>query len=60
VLAWFAGGRAALLIAPIAIAAALAIGWLTSRRLGGGLTGDVYGFGIVVVEVAALVALSKL
>ena len=42
---------------PIAIALAVVLGWAASRRLGGGLTGDVYGFCIVCVEVALLVAL---
>lgn len=45
-----------------ALGAALLVAWAavawTARRLGGGLTGDAYGFSIAVAEVAALVALT--
>jgi adenosylcobinamide-GDP ribazoletransferase len=37
---------------------ALAIGWLASRSLDGGVTGDVYGAAIVVTEVAMLTCFS--
>lgn len=43
---------------PIAAAVALVLGRSIARRLGGGLVGDAYGFVIVVLEIAVLVALS--
>ncbi len=43
-----------LLAALVVPAVALALGWWASRRLGGGLTGDVYGAAIVVGNVVAL------
>lgn len=46
----------AAVFAPLA-AAAVAILW-SRARLGGGVTGDAYGFAIVVAEVAALVAVA--
>jgi adenosylcobinamide-GDP ribazoletransferase len=58
-LAWFVAPLA-LLVAPVAIAAAIAGGAWSARRLGGGLTGDVYGALIVKVEVLALLAASLL
>jgi adenosylcobinamide-GDP ribazoletransferase len=39
------------------VAAAVAITW-ARRQLGGGVTGDAYGFAIVIAEVAALVTLT--
>lgn len=42
---------------PAAIACSLILGWWASRRLGGGLTGDVFGAIVVVIDVAALVAI---
>ncbi len=42
-------------IVPGAIALSLGLGWWASRRLGGGLTGDVFGAIVVVVEVCALI-----
>ncbi len=45
--------RVALVGAPLAAAAA---GWWASRRLGGGLTGDVYGAIAVIAEVLILLA----
>lgn len=39
---------------PAAAAAAYGLGRWAQARLGGGLTGDVYGFGITLIEVAAL------
>jgi adenosylcobinamide-GDP ribazoletransferase len=51
-LAWY--------VAPLAIGVSLAGGWWSSRRLGGGITGDVYGASIVMVEVLALLSLSLL
>ena len=44
-------------IVPSAIAFSLAIGWWAARRLGGGLTGDVFGAVVVVVDVCSLVAI---
>lgn len=46
------------LAVPIATAVGLALGRAISRRLGGGLVGDAYGFIIVVVEVGFLVVRS--
>jgi adenosylcobinamide-GDP ribazoletransferase len=47
-------------IVPASIALSLLIGWWASRRLGGGLTGDVFGAIIVVVEVLTLLAVGAL
>jgi adenosylcobinamide-GDP ribazoletransferase len=47
-------------LVPLAVAAALGIGRAIAGRLGGGLVGDAYGFTIVVLEVALLVALVAL
>lgn len=58
-LAWFIA-PSALAIAPVVIAIALAGGWWSSRRLGGGLTGDVYGALIVVSEVLVLLSVSAM
>jgi adenosylcobinamide-GDP ribazoletransferase len=57
VLAWLLGRSGAVAAAAAVVAAALAIGWIRSR-LAGALTGDGYGFAIVVAELAALVALA--
>ena len=58
-IAWFVTPWAAAL-APAAIAAAwIGAAW-SSRRLGGGLTGDVYGGLIVTIEVLLLLALLAL
>jgi adenosylcobinamide-GDP ribazoletransferase len=57
VLAWFVTPLA-LAAAPIAILLALAGGRWAALRLGGGLTGDVYGALVVKIEVLALLALS--
>jgi adenosylcobinamide-GDP ribazoletransferase len=46
----------ALLVAPVAIVLALIGGVWASRRLGGGLTGDVYGAIVVKLEVLALLS----
>jgi adenosylcobinamide-GDP ribazoletransferase len=56
-LAWFVAPLA-LLIAPAAIVIALIGGVWASRRLGGGLTGDVYGAIVVKLEVLALLSAS--
>jgi adenosylcobinamide-GDP ribazoletransferase len=56
-LAWFVAPLA-LLVAPVAIVIALIGGVWSSRRLGGGLTGDVYGAIIVKIEVLALLTAS--
>ncbi len=45
------------LVTPICALLALAIGRWAAPKLGGGLSGDVYGFGITIVEVAALCGL---
>jgi adenosylcobinamide-GDP ribazoletransferase len=45
------------LIAPLCGLGALAIGRWAAPKLGGGLSGDVYGFGITILEVAALCGL---
>ncbi len=50
---WLAGGVDGLLIAGLALALPLAVQAGISRTLGG-LTGDVYGFGIELAEVTAL------
>jgi adenosylcobinamide-GDP ribazoletransferase len=49
----------AVIIPALAIVLAAAIGVFASRRLGG-LTGDAYGFSIVLVEIAILIALQNL
>lgn len=63
----FAAAAVFVLLGPwglLAMAAALAIvwslGWWASRRLGGGLTGDVYGAASEIAEVVALVAVTAL
>jgi adenosylcobinamide-GDP ribazoletransferase len=56
-LAWFVAPLA-LLFAPIAIVIALVGGVWASRRLGRGLTGDVYGAIVVKIEVLALLGAS--
>lgn len=48
---------AAVALVPVAVLFALAIGWVCARRLGGGVTGDVYGAVIVLTEVAVLLAI---
>jgi adenosylcobinamide-GDP ribazoletransferase len=58
-LAWFVA-PSVVLIAPVAIVVALVGGVWASRRLGGGLTGDVYGAIVVKIEVLALLAASVL
>ena len=55
-LAW-AIGPWKLALVPAAVALAFFIGWYASVRLGGGITGDVYGAAISVVDVAVLLAL---
>lgn len=55
-LGWWIDPLAAAIV-PSAIAFSLAIGWWASRRLGGGLTGDVFGAIVVVVEVCSIVAI---
>jgi adenosylcobinamide-GDP ribazoletransferase len=54
-LAWFVAPLA-LLVAPAAILLALVGGVWAARRLGGGLTGDVYGAIVVKLEVLALLS----
>jgi adenosylcobinamide-GDP ribazoletransferase len=56
-LAWPLGARGAVAVVAAFTAAALAIVWIRGR-LAGAITGDGYGFAIVVAEVAALVALA--
>ena len=59
VLGWFIS-PIALALVPCAIAASLLLGWWAARRLGGGLTGDVFGGVIVTVEVLTLIALTAI
>lgn len=47
------------LAVPLAIASALVIGRWMSSKLGGGLTGDCYGFAVVVMEALLLLALPR-
>jgi cobalamin synthase len=56
-LAFALGTRGLVAFAAAIALAALCIAW-TRSRLGGGLTGDAYGFTTVVAELAALVALA--
>lgn len=51
--AWFISPVLACAV-PFAALGALGLGNWAGKRLGGGLTGDVYGFGITTVEVAVL------
>lgn len=55
----YAIAPATLLAIPAACAAGVAIGWWMSTKLGGGLTGDCYGFGIVVIESLVLLTLPR-
>lgn len=50
----------ALVAIAVCVVVALLAAWWASRRLGGGLTGDVYGALIVVSELAALTVISTL
>jgi len=59
VLAWYLSPPA-LAIAPVAIGCAILAGKWAARRLGGGLTGDVYGAIVVVLEVALIAAAGAL
>ncbi|HTX60032.1 MAG TPA: adenosylcobinamide-GDP ribazoletransferase [Verrucomicrobiae bacterium] len=59
VLAWWLT-PAAMGIPPLAIAGALLAGWWSSRRLGGGLTGDVYGAIVASGETVVLLSLAVL
>jgi adenosylcobinamide-GDP ribazoletransferase len=56
-LAWALGVRGMIASFAAVCAATLCILWVR-RRLGGVLTGDAYGFAIVVAEVSALIALA--
>ena len=49
---------AALLVIPLALIIALGVGRWAARRLGGGLTGDVYGAICELIEVGCLLGLS--
>jgi len=53
-------GHPVVLFVPLAVLAALATGRWIALRLGGGLTGDAYGFITVVLEITLLAALSAL
>ena len=57
-LGWFLG-PATLVLITLAIPFGLVVGWFASRRLGGGITGDVYGAAIVVLEVLVLLRLPE-
>lgn len=59
VLGWFLSPMA-FAIVPGAIALSLLLGWWASLRLGGGLTGDVFGGLIVSVEVVTLAVLAAI
>ena len=54
---WLWLGPAGIVVLIVVSAAALALGWWTSRRLGGGLTGDCYGATNEIMEALALVLL---
>ena len=58
-LAGFQLGPVSVLLAGVAMAAALLIGWRANKRLGG-LTGDLYGAAIELSELAALLLASAL
>lgn len=46
-------------VALIAVGVGVCIGWWMSTKLNGGLTGDCYGFGVVVMEVLLLLSLPR-
>ncbi len=52
---WQGGARATVLLVPAA-ALSVAIAAFARKRLGGGLTGDAYGFLIVICEIVVLIA----
>lgn len=56
ILAESALGWSGVLLLPLAAVVAVACALFASRRLGGGITGDVYGAIVVVTEVAVLIA----
>lgn len=56
---WMAG-PATLILIPLAIGAGILLGWFSARRLGGGITGDVYGAVVAVVEIALLLRFPEL
>ncbi|MBV8490632.1 MAG: adenosylcobinamide-GDP ribazoletransferase [Candidatus Eremiobacteraeota bacterium] len=58
-LSWTVAPAAIVLVA-VALAAGAGIAWFASRRLGGGITGDVYGAAIVVTEVVLLLGFERL
>jgi len=53
-------GPATMALLPAAIVAGLLLEFWAARRLGGGITGDVYGAVVVVVEIALLLRLPEL
>lgn len=55
----YALAPAYVLAVPAAIVAGVAIGWWMSTKLGGGLTGDCYGFGVVVMEALLMLVLPQ-
>ncbi len=55
-MAYVLAGPVGLLIAAIGWIVAISLGYLASRKLDGGLTGDVYGAAIELAEVAVLIA----
>ena len=56
--AWLSSIPAACALLGAVLIAALLGGLFSKRRLGGGLTGDAYGFLVTVLEVLILVVLS--
>ncbi len=55
--AWLLLGPVGIVVLVAVSAASLALGWWTSRRLGGGLTGDCYGAANEIMEALALLLL---
>jgi adenosylcobinamide-GDP ribazoletransferase len=55
-MAYLLAGPVGLIIAAIGWIVALSLGYLASRKLDGGLTGDVYGAAVELAEVAVLIA----
>lgn len=54
--AWLLAGPWGLIALAVSAATGLAVGAFAARRLGGGVTGDVYGAAVVTAEIAALLS----
>jgi adenosylcobinamide-GDP ribazoletransferase len=56
VAAWFLAGPWGLIVLAVAVVIGMGVGAFSARRLGGGVTGDVYGAAVETAEIAALLS----